>query len=238
MITGHDHAGLVKQAALAMACRRPSGSRRKTMSIPAGGAHDPLTAPLGSVAPGAGERGHGTMVGDTGRALSGRAIPANDRCSGEVNYEGCCDLADVMQWARFGRGSARSGPRHLMHRTTPMTVTRSKALVLLDSQRHALARIAAGDPLVDVLAELVQDVDVAAGRHAEDALRNQTRRLETFNRLSKSIATDLDLERIVQTVTDIATELSGAKFGAFFYNLTDGKGERYLLYTLSGAPRE
>jgi len=119
-----------------------------------------------------------------------------------------------------------------------MTVTRSKALVLLDSQRHALARIAAGDPLVDVLAELVQDVDVAAGRHAEDALRNQTRRLETFNRLSKSIATDLDLERIVQTVTDIATELSGAKFGAFFYNLTDGKGERYLLYTLSGAPRE
>jgi len=39
-------------------------------------------------------------------------------------------------------------------------------------------------------------------------------------------------------VTDIATELSGAKFGAFFYNVTDGKGERYLLYTLSGAPRE
>jgi PAS domain S-box-containing protein len=125
-----------------------------------------------------------------------------------------------------------------MHRTTPMTATRSKALVMLDSQRHALARIAAGDPLVDVLAELVHQVDVTARKHAEDALRNQTRRLETFNRLSKSIATDLDLERIVQTVTDIATELSGAKFGAFFYNVTDNKGERYLLYTLSGAPRE
>ena len=84
----------------------------------------------------------------------------------------------------------------------------------------------------------MEHVDVAARKHAEDALRNQTRRLETFNRLSKSITTDLDLERIVQAVTDIATELSGAKFGAFFYNVTDGKGERYLLYTLSGAPRE
>jgi ABC-type Mn2+/Zn2+ transport system ATPase subunit len=93
---------------------------------------------------------------------------------------------------------------------------------MLDSQRHALARIAAGDAVVDVLDELVRQVDVAARKHAEDALRNQTRRLETFNRLSKSIATDLDLERIVQTVTDIATELSGAKFGAFFYNVTDG----------------
>jgi len=57
---------------------------------------------------------------------------------------------------------------------------------------------------------MVQHVDVTSRKHAEDALRNQTRRLETLNRLSKSIATDLDLERIVQTVTDIATELSGA----------------------------
>jgi PAS domain S-box-containing protein len=125
-----------------------------------------------------------------------------------------------------------------MNRISPMTATKSKARLMLDSQRHALARIAAGDAVVDVLDELVRQVDVAARKHAEDALRNQTRRLETFNRLSKSIATDLDLERIVQTVTDIATELSGAKFGAFFYNVTDGKGERYLLYTLSGAPRE
>ena len=109
---------------------------------------------------------------------------------------------------------------------------------MLDSQRHALARIAAGEPLVDVLDELVRRVEVAAREQAEDALRKQTRRLETLNRLSNSIANDLDLERIVQTVTDIATELSGAKFGAFFYNVTDGKGERYLLYTLSGAPRQ
>ena len=48
---------------------------------------------------------------------------------------------------------------------------------------------------------------------------------------------DLDITRIVQTVTDLARDLSGAKFGAFFYNVVDEAGERYVLYALSGAPR-
>src|SRR5262249_1651667 len=80
-------------------------------------------------------------------------------------------------------------------------------------------------------------VDVTARKRAEEALHSQTRRLETLNRFSGSISSDLNLERIVQTVTDIATELSGAKFGAFFYNVADDGGEKFLLYTLSGAPR-
>jgi GAF domain-containing protein len=56
--------------------------------------------------------------------------------------------------------------------------------------------------------------------------------------VAQIVSRDLDLEHVVQTVTDVATELSGAKFGAFFYNVTDEKGESLLLYTLSGAPRE
>src|SRR5581483_4669062 len=48
----------------------------------------------------------------------------------------------------------------------------------------------------------------------------------------------LDLHKLVQSVTDAATQLSGAAFGAFFYNMTDASGSSYLLYTLSGAPRE
>ena len=58
-------------------------------------------------------------------------------------------------------------------------------------------------------------VDITARKLAEEQLRKRTHRLEAFDRVSKSISSDLDLERIVQTVTDIATELSGAKFGAF-----------------------
>ena len=38
-------------------------------------------------------------------------------------------------------------------------------------------------------------------------------------------------------MTDEATALSGAEFGAFFYNVLDPAGESYLLYALSGATR-
>jgi signal transduction histidine kinase len=48
----------------------------------------------------------------------------------------------------------------------------------------------------------------------------------------------LDLKKLVQEVTDIATSLIGAEFGAFFHNAINEKGEAYTLYTLSGAPRE
>jgi len=85
---------------------------------------------------------------------------------------------------------------------------------------------------------LVSIVDVTARKQAEEALRLSSHRFETLNRISKFISGTLDLERVVQTVTDIATELTGAKFGAFFYNVTNAAGESYLLYSLSGAPRE
>jgi PAS domain S-box-containing protein len=80
--------------------------------------------------------------------------------------------------------------------------------------------------------------DITERKRSEEQLRQQTRRFETLNRISKTISSDLDLERTVQTVTDTATELSGAKFGALFCNITDGNGESRVLYTVSGAPRE
>ena len=52
------------------------------------------------------------------------------------------------------------------------------------------------------------------------------------------MAAELDLERAVQAVTDAATQLTGAAFGSFFYNVLDEHGESYMLYTLSGASRE
>ncbi|MGD9967051.1 MAG: sensor histidine kinase [Hyphomonadaceae bacterium] len=64
------------------------------------------------------------------------------------------------------------------------------------------------------------------------------RRCERLHRLSQIISGDLDLERIVQSVTDVATEECGAQFGAFFYNVENEAGECYRLYTLSGASRE
>jgi PAS domain S-box-containing protein len=79
--------------------------------------------------------------------------------------------------------------------------------------------------------------DITERKRAEKLLEKQRRRLESLDRVSKLIASDLEMDKVVQTVTDVATELSGAKFGAFFYNVLEEREERYMLYTLSGAPR-
>ena len=80
--------------------------------------------------------------------------------------------------------------------------------------------------------------DITQRKLVEAQLKQQTERFEALNRVAKTITSDLDIERIVQRVTDVATELTGAQFGAFFYNVTHRGGEAYLLFTLSGAPRE
>jgi PAS domain S-box-containing protein len=80
-------------------------------------------------------------------------------------------------------------------------------------------------------------LDITDRKRIEESLREETRTLEILNRTGAILAADLDLERIVQTVTDAATELSGAQFGSFFYNVINDKGESHTLYTISGVPR-
>lgn len=80
--------------------------------------------------------------------------------------------------------------------------------------------------------------DITERRRAEETLHEETHHLEVLNKTGITLASKLDLQALLQTVTDAATELSGAKFGAFFYNNMDANGGVYLLYTLSGAPRE
>jgi signal transduction histidine kinase/CheY-like chemotaxis protein len=81
-------------------------------------------------------------------------------------------------------------------------------------------------------------IDVTDEKAARAELSEQARALSVLNRAATAISGDLDQNRLVQTITDAAVELTGAQFGAFFYNVVDQKGERYTLYTLSGAPRE
>ena len=70
------------------------------------------------------------------------------------------------------------------------------------------------------------------------ALAEHTRSLEILNRVGSAMAAELDLNKLVQVVTDAGREVSGAEFGAFFYNVKDERGESFQLFTLSGAPRE
>lgn len=74
-------------------------------------------------------------------------------------------------------------------------------------------------------------------KRAEAELKQQARVLQLINQTGASVASELELERVVQMVTDAGVELTGAQFGAFFYNVLDADGERYMLYTLSGVDR-
>jgi PAS domain S-box-containing protein len=80
--------------------------------------------------------------------------------------------------------------------------------------------------------------DRSRQRAAEEAVREERRLLEILNRASSALASETDLHKLVQIVTDAGVELTGAQFGAFFYNVLDEVGEKYMLYTLSGAPIE
>ena len=84
--------------------------------------------------------------------------------------------------------------------------------------------------------------DVTALKQAEaeriQLLQENAAVTETLNNVGAIVASDLDRSKVVQAVTDAATELTTAEFGAFFYNLVNEHGESYTLFTISGVPRE
>jgi signal transduction histidine kinase/ActR/RegA family two-component response regulator len=88
-------------------------------------------------------------------------------------------------------------------------------------------------------------LDITDRKEAEEILRANEARLRseadirrTLHRIGSALASELDLERVVQLATDEATSLTGAEYGAFFYNVTDDRGESSTLFTLSGASRD
>jgi PAS domain S-box-containing protein len=82
------------------------------------------------------------------------------------------------------------------------------------------------------------NTDISDQQATAEALKEEKRHLETLNRTAALVAAELQLEKLVQTVTDAGVELTGAEFGAFFYNVLNERGESYTLYTISGVPRE
>ena len=81
--------------------------------------------------------------------------------------------------------------------------------------------------------------------HAADAAREaalaqerlQRSVAESLSRVALQLSAEHDAAQAVQRVTDEATRLSGAAFGAYFRNVPDAQG-RYAPYTLSGAALE
>jgi len=80
--------------------------------------------------------------------------------------------------------------------------------------------------------------DITREQIGHETMRQYAERLQILNSMAKTISEKLDVKDILQKVTDATTQLVGAEFGAFFYNIKDQSGESYMLYTLAGAPRE
>src|SRR5262249_11253013 len=84
--------------------------------------------------------------------------------------------------------------------------------------------------------------DITAAKQAEaeriSLLQENAAVTETLNNVGAIVASDLDQAKVIQVVTDTATDMTAAEFGAFFSNLVDEQGDTYTLEAISGAPRE
>ena len=105
--------------------------------------------------------------------------------------------------------------------------------------RWFLTRVnAVRDRLGHVLRWFGTNTDVDQVQRVQQALREETHVLELLNSTGNALASQRDVRSLLQTVTDAATGISGARFGAFFYHSTDADGDAMLLHTLSGATPE
>ena len=85
----------------------------------------------------------------------------------------------------------------------------------------------------------LEHVEVAAElERAMNRLRDEQKIVTALHDVGRAVTSRLEHTEVVQTVTDAATTLTGAQFGAFFYNVVGDSGESYALYTISGVPRE
>jgi signal transduction histidine kinase len=125
---------------------------------------------------------------------------------------------------------------------------------LLVSDGHAVGALCAFDgrtrswtaddlqTLQDLAAAVMTEIELRVASEAalerERQLREERETLETINHVGRLLTAEFDIATLVQAVTDAATTLTAAQFGAFFYNALDERGEYYTLYAIAGVPRE
>lgn len=184
---------------------------------------------------------HGAAIGlakSYTDAIDGIAIgPAVGSC-GTAAYEGApvhvADIATDPLWKDFRDLALPHGLRACW--SHPVVGARGKVLgtFAIYSPNPGLPT-RREDDFLDLVARIT--ALILERYSVQEALNDQTRLLETLNRTGAGVAAELDHEALVQMVTDAGGELTGAQFGAFFYNVVRGSGESYMLYTLSGVDR-
>ena len=77
--------------------------------------------------------------------------------------------------------------------------------------------------------------DVDQVKRVQEQLREETNVLDLLNRTGNALPRHRELLPLLQEVTDAATRISGARFGAFYYG---GAGQAATLHAFAGVPPE
>lgn len=139
----------------------------------------------------------------------------------DLTAPGALDLPEALdELKKTGRGRFQSAHVTKAGRIIPMDVAAHR--FKLDGR--------------DVVLSLCRDV--SGKLQNEERLREQARVLRTINDTNAILAAELEVDTLVQRVIDAGTDIIGAEFGAFFYNVEIRDGVAYALHALSGAPME
>ena len=173
------------------------------------------------------EKIHGTAIG-----------PRIGSCGAAAFLKKSMVAADIESdpfWAKLKHLALPYGLRGAW--STPITSSRGDVLGTLGI--YFMQPANPSERAIQVVDLLSRTAAIAIERHRSESQRvHYQKQIEKLNNTGILLAAERDLQKIVQAATDTAREFSGAAFGAFFYNVSPGNGESYMLYTLSGAPRE
>ena len=145
----------------------------------------------------------------------------------------------------------------------PWEIAISPSPDLLTALATSLPEMALGSSLIIALLLTLTvrfgDMATMRARHLGEAVQERTRELEesmanlqsevgerrrteaVLRRtqiLGRMVSAELDLDKVVQAVTDAATELTGAEFGSLFYTVKGENDGMKMRQAVSGSPRE
>lgn len=102
-----------------------------------------------------------------------------------------------------------------------------------------------GNPLKNLIFQFLFVLSGLLISYIGEKLRREKKSLESLhhslsiiNDVGPSLTSELNMEKLVQHMTDSGTKICNAQFGAFFYNSTNDEGKTMLLYAVSGVPKE
>jgi signal transduction histidine kinase len=153
------------------------------------------------------------------------AVSADGCVLAAVGKNACNELLQQLRAVLPLVGAAFKGERAALAQAAHAAVAAETA-----KQAHALAQ---------GLDKARRDAqrEVSLRRKAEEQVRKRNRVLEVLNRTGSILAAELDLEKVVQLVTNAGTEITGAQFGAFIRKQKNEKSEGMVVQAFAGTDR-